>query len=179
MKASIKLANWVIQNFKGEDLTPLKLQKLCFYCYGAALANDWKVGIIRFEAWQYGPVNRTLWSRYKNFGKSAISSDLIRASCYSTEMESAFRSILSSYGKLSGRMLVQETHFEKPWLDAWERRDLFISERQLSDHFKKKFAPKNISPPKLLVDFGIISLDGIPTEGFESLEAMADNVQIY
>ncbi|GDX36114.1 hypothetical protein LBMAG18_06250 [Alphaproteobacteria bacterium] len=52
------------------DLTNLKLQKLLYFAYGLHLALfDKKLFNDEFEAWQYGPVLRSVYKEFKNFGK--------------------------------------------------------------------------------------------------------------
>ncbi|GAB5496328.1 MAG: hypothetical protein Phyf2KO_14080 [Phycisphaerales bacterium] len=57
----------------GKTITPMKLQKLVYFAHG------WKLGItgeplIRedIEAWQYGPVVRSLYHEFKEFSLSDI-----------------------------------------------------------------------------------------------------------
>ena len=53
------------------DLTNLKLQKLLYFAYGLHLVLFEKPLFEDeyFEAWQYGPVLRSVYKEFKNFGK--------------------------------------------------------------------------------------------------------------
>ena len=55
------------------DLTPMKLQKLVYFAHGWHLGL-WSKPLIdeKIEAWQYGPVIRTLYREFKEFGNNAI-----------------------------------------------------------------------------------------------------------
>jgi uncharacterized phage-associated protein len=178
VSSAIKLAEWIISNYNDNDLTQLKLQKLCFYCYGAVLARggDEKLGLIPFEAWEYGPVVREVWSRFKEFGRDPITFTPNEALSFSKDLEIDLKSILRSYGQLSASELVTETHLEKPWVDAWKVRSRHIPTNTLERYFVAKFASGNITPPKLWADTGVSTIDGIPIELFNSLKEMADSL---
>lgn len=95
-------------------LTGLKLHKLLYYCqghhlatFGEALFSD------RVSAWDMGPVVGSLWHEEKN-GPPAPGFD-------SELGESALNTVgyvLSRYGSLSGRDLINLTHNELPWRRA-------------------------------------------------------------
>jgi len=66
-------ANFIIERLTKagvRDLTNLKLQKLLYFAYGLHYALYGKeLFSERFEAWQYGPVLRSVYKEFKNFGK--------------------------------------------------------------------------------------------------------------
>lgn len=58
---------------KAESLTPMKLQKLVYFGHG------WHLGLLRapllneqIQAWSFGPVIRSLWKEFEEFGASPI-----------------------------------------------------------------------------------------------------------
>lgn len=58
---------------EGEQLTPMKLQKLVYFAHGWHLAlfgeplvND------SFRAWTYGPVSRQIYEEFRQYGKHPI-----------------------------------------------------------------------------------------------------------
>lgn len=55
------------------DLTPLKLQKLLYFCHADLLLSK-NTPLVRdeFEAWSYGPVIPQLYTSFKHFGSSPI-----------------------------------------------------------------------------------------------------------
>ena len=80
MSVSRDFALWIRAKLPADKLplTHLKLQKLMFYGYGAALAFDCERalgGKIAFEAWEHGPVNREVWKEYKDHGSRSIDSN--------------------------------------------------------------------------------------------------------
>ena len=56
-----------------EPLTHLKIQKLCYYAQGFALAIlDKPLFFEDIEHWKHGPVIPTLYQKYKSYGASPI-----------------------------------------------------------------------------------------------------------
>lgn len=55
------------------DLTPLKLQKLLFFCH-AALLQRTNTPLVRdeFEAWSYGPVIPNVYHAFKHLGSGIV-----------------------------------------------------------------------------------------------------------
>ncbi len=73
--SSKALANFLLDLGERDSvpITPMKLQKLVYYCHGWYMAitgepliND------QIEAWKYGPVVSTLFHEFKNCGSSPI-----------------------------------------------------------------------------------------------------------
>ena len=68
----LQLAEWILAH-SSRDVTHLKLQKLCFYCYGVGRALGAKdLGKVEFEAWQHGPVCKDVWFEYRETGRRPI-----------------------------------------------------------------------------------------------------------
>lgn len=57
-----------------ESLTPMKLQKLCYYAQGIYMATQDGEPLFEedFEAWTYGPVIPALYDEYKEYGWRSI-----------------------------------------------------------------------------------------------------------
>ena len=69
------VANAIIQKARanGENLTPLKLQKLLYYVCGYyAAAYEQPLIDHTFEAWDYGPVVPALYREFKGYGNRSI-----------------------------------------------------------------------------------------------------------
>lgn len=59
----------------GKTLSPMHVQKLVFYSHGWYLALDHESRPLiseRIEAWKYGPVVRSLYGEFAEFGRKAI-----------------------------------------------------------------------------------------------------------
>jgi uncharacterized phage-associated protein len=182
MKNAIALAAWVRSNYPyaSRPLTHLKLQKLSFYCYGAALAFDCETDVgsdIQFQAWAHGPVNRDIYSEYREFGGSAIGEYSGPDITYSTEAESHMRDVLIVYGPLSAWALRQESHLEEPWKLYADTPKSNIPQDRLRRHFKRKFNTGPVRYPEYLANVSNFALDGIPVYPHESLRSLAKSVE--
>ena len=112
-----------IQNALGtsDPIDNLKMQKLCYYAQGFALAKLQKP-LFRedIEAWKHGPVVQTLWRKYKEFGAGPIPAPNLPLDHkkYSREIRLLLHDVVRSYGRFSGWELRNKTHAESPWLDT-------------------------------------------------------------
>lgn len=98
-----------------ESPTPMKLQKLCYYVQGYSLAIDGTPLFEEdFQAWQFGPVIPSLYSKHKGYQWRQISEALEG----DVEVSPRLRAIVGAYGKFDGAALSTMTHREAPWLDA-------------------------------------------------------------
>ena len=105
-----------------EPITHLKLQKLVYY------AEAWHLSIYaepltgeRFEAWKRGPVNPTLWFRFKSYGWDPIS-EAVDLPEIDEHTRLHLDEIIQEYAVLNAVQLEQLTHRELPWLHAREDR---------------------------------------------------------
>lgn len=105
-----------------ESPSPMKLQKLCYYAQGYALAENIELFPEDFQAWQHGPVIYDLYNKYKDYKWHPIDEEIGQLN----ETDEHLRLIVSAYGQYDGAALSTMTHREKPWLEA--RGDLGESE---------------------------------------------------
>jgi len=109
------------RKFFGESPSPMKLQKLCYYAQGYALAEGEGHELFSedFQAWQHGPVIAELYAQYKDYQWRQIS-DQIDASEINLDnsVYSLLENIVSAYGRYDGAALSTMTHREQPWLEA-------------------------------------------------------------
>ena len=114
MSPAERLAAWFV--VRHQPITHLKLQKLCFYGYGAACAFgfvDELGGVVRFEAWKHGPVCRAVWRAYKHHGAAEITAPL-ETIAFSKKADAHLDDVLAVYGHLSAWRLAAQTHLERP-----------------------------------------------------------------
>ena len=102
-----------------EDFTPLALQKLLYYVQAFYFVfTDKFIFIEDCEASMKGPVYKSVYERYKTFGYEEINKDILANDKLS--LEDAERNIVESvirfYSCYSGKILMQMTHNEAPWL---------------------------------------------------------------
>ena len=102
------------------NVTPLKLQKLTYYCQAWSLA--WRGRPIfedDFQAWANGPVAPALYIRHR--GQYAIDSDFLRDSsefAFNDEDNRTIGIVLAFYGNKTPQFLSELTHMEQPWKQA-------------------------------------------------------------
>ena len=103
----------------GNLITHLKLQKLCYYAQGYALAllNE-PMFEEEIEAWEHGPVVRALYDEYKRYRRNPIPPP-----DGEFEMEPWRKKMLEMvhqrYGWMPAWELRKQTHLESPWQEAW------------------------------------------------------------
>lgn len=135
-------ANAVIRFAKAAelDITHLKLQKILYFAYAIYLIEqDDRLFDAEFEAWQYGPVVRELYSELKSFGSSrliepiavvdpATGLPLTDHNAIDEKRLAFLHRITCFYGRLSSSQLVNKSHAKGgPW-DVTVRE----AERQLN-----------------------------------------------
>ncbi len=187
----------IVKKYGGDskkDLTLLKLQKLSYYCFGAALAYDLdnEVNGIGFEAWKYGPVIKTIHHKFKNPNDPYFVVDIKnkefnqidkKNNPFSKELDKLISVVVDVYGRLSPRSLVKETQEEKvedqdnPWKKTYilNKENILIDKHIIKQFFKKKFNNKEQKTflPLGLLDYNSFLLDNIPIAAFKDLFEIA------
>lgn len=112
------VANYLI-NFArehGDNLTPLKLQKLMFYAdaWHMVVNNGQELIPDRFEAWVHGPVVRSIYHRFNHYRWNPIH-EPIAAPSLSEATSNFLNEVYRVFGGFSGYELEQLTHQEEPW----------------------------------------------------------------
>lgn len=176
MSPGLKLAEWVLASAR-ERVTHLKLQKLVFYCYGAALAYDREseVGQVLFEAWEHGPVCVDVWRRFRDYAAAPLPVPTARP-WYTATTERPLRDAIDVYQTLTAWALRNETHFERPWQASWESKRRRIDPQDLKSHFYNKYR-RNVTWPEALGRPSSLAVDGLPSETFASLHDLAQAVR--
>lgn len=100
-------------------VTPMKLQKLLYYAQTWGLMEDQNLVGGPFEKWPYGPVNRTVYHGFKEFGASNIAHQSVPAKYAPTgRRKELLDFIVFSYAPFSPISLSKMTHDEAPWQEA-------------------------------------------------------------
>lgn len=111
------VALYILQ--KTNEVSTMKLQKLCYYSQAWSLVWD-EAPLFNneFEAWQNGPVNRDLY--YIHRGLFKINENLLTnygdISKLSTLNKETIDVVINDYGDKTGFYLSQLTHSENPWI---------------------------------------------------------------
>jgi uncharacterized phage-associated protein len=120
----------------GDNISNLKLQKLVYYAQGFHLAL---YGSPLFqepiEAWAHGPVVRSLYRKYKDFGAGAIPKpDSFDPSKFSPIVQDLLDEVAKVYGQFSPLRLREMTHAERPWQETPENGT--IAHVSMRDYFR-------------------------------------------
>lgn len=101
-------------------LTPLKLQKLAYYCQAWSLA--WEERPLfneEFQAWANGPVCPELYEKHK--GTYVVNGDFLAeftGFSFNERDSATIQKVLSFYGNRDPFELSELTHKERPWREA-------------------------------------------------------------
>jgi uncharacterized phage-associated protein len=113
-------------------MTAMKLQKLCYYCYGYHLVwEERKLFSEHFEAWANGPVSPELYSKHRGRFQLACGDIAGNPEALEPGERESIDLVLGSYGGFTANQLSQMTHNEKPWVCARKRAG--VSAMQRSD----------------------------------------------
>lgn len=141
----------------GVPITNLSLQKLLYFIHG------WFFSIYnhpliknKFEAWQYGPVQRVIYDQFKfakdqkiagvraTFINPLTGEDEYREPKIDPEHKIIITSILDKYSHYSASALVNESHAEDgPWEYVWQQAEesvypgMKIPDTLIEDHFRR------------------------------------------
>jgi uncharacterized phage-associated protein len=124
---------------EGDVVTHLKLQKLCYYAQGSALAV---LGRPLFDeqilAWEHGPVVREVWEAYRQYASGAIPvpADFDAEAVLTAEERELLDEVWNVYGQFSAWKLRNLTHEESPWANAV--RDAVIPHEALRTFFRTR-----------------------------------------
>jgi uncharacterized phage-associated protein len=126
-----------------EDITPLALQKALYYTQGFYYAFYKKfIFLEECEAWVHGPVYREIYYRYRNYRFDPISgNEEFDDSIFTSSEKAILDSVIKNICCYSGKVLVEFTHSETPWLSArgeipvTKASNRIISKRQIGEYF--------------------------------------------
>ena len=109
-------------NCNGELITNLKLQKLLYYAQAWYLVNYRKpLFPDPIEAWDFGPVIKEIYEKYKKFGARAIEykdKNGKEAELFSRNQLNYLNEFCQNYVQYPAYMLVNASHNDAPWKDA-------------------------------------------------------------
>lgn len=139
----------------GVQLTPMQLLKLIYIAHGWHLATIGKPLIDEpVLAWRYGPVVRSVYREFREYGGKPIAARAIDnsrgwpsiAQLQATKQtELVLDKVWSEYGQYSGPQLMHLTHQpDSPWFEVWHNQggkdhvNAVIDDDQIKEHFIQK-----------------------------------------
>lgn len=127
------IANYFIWKAEkeGQKITNKKLQKLLYYSQAWYLVFNSGNPLFKddIEAWVHGPVVRSVYESFKQFGFNPITLENV-SNPVDSERTSFLDQVWNVYGGFDAEYLEMLTHREKPWQNA--RQDLESKERSTS-----------------------------------------------
>jgi len=145
----------------GRSITQIEIQKLTYFAHGwnLALKEQPLIGEL-IEAWRYGPVVRTLYDAFRQFGSDPITKKALswgigangKFGCETPSIKSETASddayaralilnIWEKYGSLEPFKLVEITHLpDSPWRDAYDRKLSYIPNDSIRKYFQSLMA---------------------------------------
>lgn len=150
MPSALEIARYLLSKAAGEPdepelMTHLRLQKLVYYVQAWSLAyNSGPMFQERIEAWDHGPVVRSVYDVFKRYQHSAIPES---EADEGAGLESGTRSMVDwvweSYKKYSATQLRTLTHTEDPWRlargsDAARLGNVEITRASMFEYFTRK-----------------------------------------
>lgn len=147
------IANYFLELAKkeGEGISPMKLQKLLYYAYGWWMGyRDERLFDEPIQAWNYGPVVRSVYHEFKRFGNDEIKGqaqtffvpEKLSEEEKQGDLGDFLRIIWNTYKKYSPAKLSNMTHLPgTPWARVAEQcggtipPNTAIPDEFIRDHF--------------------------------------------
>ncbi len=130
-------------NEHGDVLTNLKIQKLLYYAQAWYLVNyNQPLFSDAIEAWDFGPVVRTLYGRWKKHGAAPIpyKSNGKEEAVFSDQEVEFLRDYFRIFSSLSATALVSMSHSEDPWKNAYVPKGrVVINPNNIRTYYKKQY----------------------------------------
>ncbi len=104
-----------------ELLSNLKLQKLVYFAQGLHLAvHGTSIFRDQIKAWDYGPVVPSLYGTFKHYGAGGIPVDpSFDPATIGEKTRQFLEEVLSVFGQFSAVRLMEFTHDDQCWKDAY------------------------------------------------------------
>lgn len=149
MKTSKQIADWILSKINpetGDTISPLKLQKLLYYCQAWHLAIfETPLFSEEIEAWAHGPVVPSQYARFstllKNESINPSQENLEVVTFEKEETLNLLNEVFEIYNEHSANYLENLTHAESPWIDTrgelqpWQRSKRIISKQAMQSFY--------------------------------------------
>ncbi|MBL0664782.1 Panacea domain-containing protein [Aeromonas caviae] len=176
------VANYLIQqsNF---GITHRELQKILYYAQGFYLANNNEPLFEgEFDAWKFGPVNTSIWSRFKTFGYNALYlSSEVETRTLDASKKEFLSAILGFFLVLGQSELIEMSHTDYTWRGTYipginkrihqeEIKEFFSNFESFEDYLK---AAKTKIQFSSLISARIEYLNTLPSLGTDWISGRA------
>ena len=128
------IARYIIKkcNEMNKVISNLKLQKMLYFVQAEFLVVKKKPCFSgRIEAWDFGPVVPEVYHRYKVYGNASIPYTITTTLSGITERDCVLLDgIIEECSKYSAAKLVEITHKQAPWIEAYHSKSSNIITNQ-------------------------------------------------
>ncbi len=124
MYSAIDIAKYIIQYCRKHAyyISNLKLQKILYFVQAQFLVETGKPCFYEdIEAWDFGPVVPAVYHEYKYFGSSSIIDENPPTVCFTKIEKELMNAIIEECSNYSASDLVELTHDQSPWKDAYQK----------------------------------------------------------
>lgn len=139
--SAFTLAEFILTSYPDKNITPMKLQKLAYYAKAWTLVANRQCTDAQFERWQYGPVNRDIYHKYKPYRLENIPIPRDVRTGVQGENADFLKFILNNYVDHSAVALSAMTHKEKPWVET--PVDTVIPDDAIREYYSKRSFARN------------------------------------
>ena len=144
MVSALDVAQYVISycHEKGYPISNLKLQKILYFIQAEFLVSTHTPCFYEnIEAWEFGPVVPEVYQKYKIFGSSNIGvyGRIIQRTMGLNNREiNMINNMVDDTSKYSATQLVDITHRQSPWVNAYKRHyNNIITNESIKEFFEK------------------------------------------
>lgn len=140
----LSIARYVIErcNSQNRTISNLKLQKIMYFVQAEFLVSKNQPCFAEeIEAWDFGPVIPEVYREYKIFGSANIPvvRRIERPLVLSEEDQELINGIVDECAQYSASALVEITHNQSPWLDAYAPGfNNIISKDSIKEYFSER-----------------------------------------
>ncbi|MCQ2242421.1 Panacea domain-containing protein [Treponema sp.] len=135
--SALDVAKYVInyELSQGRSVTNLRLQKLLYFVQAKVLVETGKPCFEdEMEAWDYGPVSPSVYHNYKFFGAWSLAAE---PGIHRIPNANIVNNMLSYCSNYSTNLLVDITHKQRPWIEAYAKgRGTTIHNKDIEAFFK-------------------------------------------
>ena len=138
MYSALEVARFIIEYCRKNHLlmSNLKLQKVLYFIQAEFLVRNGEPCFFeRIEAWPFGPVVSNVYHEYKTFGSSNIYSNLSNFYDIAEEDRNIIKDIVKACNRFSATQLVELTHNQAPWKNAYNNGNRIITNDSILEYF--------------------------------------------
>ena len=126
MYRALSVARYIIErcHLQNRTISNLKLQKILYFVQAEFLVStDQPCFAEEIEAWDFGPVVPEVYQEYKIFGSANIPVFRrgVRTITISRDDQELINGIVDECAQYSASALVDITHRQTPWIEAYNR----------------------------------------------------------